>query len=132
MFFGQKIKEIRLKDPYTSLREFSKEIGIKASELSKIEYGYSFLDINTLERILSKCVTTTEDWVELVELYKKPFIMQEMDEDVFITHATAADDHAVTGEELGHITTWFRERAKEHNKKAREFNGKRKKNNTTS
>lgn len=133
MFFGQKLKEMRLKDPYVNARDFSKTMGIKPSELCNIEHGYSSPPSkDILEKILSKYAVTTEDWVGLVKSYKEPFIMQEMNEDAFITHATAADDHAVTGEELGHITTWFRERAKEHNKKAKEFNGKKKKNSTTS
>ena len=40
MFFGKKLKELRLNKAKVGLRKFADQIGMSPSELSDIEYGY--------------------------------------------------------------------------------------------
>ncbi len=125
-----------------SLRKFSKKIGIKPSEFSNIERGYTPPDDNfmTQLKVILDVSEDNKDWTELVKLYHVPFIMQKMSECGGIFHATKRiqkgeegytseeDDYntrSATPEECIEITEWLNNIAKEHNKKADEYNNEK-------
>jgi len=148
MIFGQKLKEMRLKYAEMGLRKFSEVMGVKASELSDIEQGYApppdcgrFL---AQVRVVLDISAEHEDWTELAKLRFEPFVMQKMEEEGRIFHATKRiqpgeegytseeDDYntrPATSKECVDISEWFNNRAREHNKKADEYNEKHKENN---
>ncbi len=156
MYFGKKLKEIRLKHADMGLRKFSKEIGIKASDLSNIECGYApYPNDEIFEKMHCVCkadidlaffLVFLDDWSELVILRKQPFIMQKMEEGI-IFHATKRiqpveesytseeDDYntrPATGKECIEITEFINNHVREHNKKADEYNnGQQRKIETT-
>lgn len=144
MFFGKKLKEFRLKYVHMGLRKFAKIIGICSSELYKIEAGHipppinssSFLpDVyNALE---GKKKISNLIWFELLELFRKPFVMQKMKETIGLFHATRRiqpgeegytseeDDYntsPATPDELIGIAEFINNHVREHNKKADTYN----------
>ena len=136
MFFGKKLKELRLKHAEMGLRKFSDELGISASELSNIERGlsphpkeeywlYKIMDILKMPQY-------SEDEIELCRLWDEPFVMQFMDEDIFIVHGLMADGSSATPEKLGEVSEWMQNKAKEHNEKARKYNGQKREDGSDS
>jgi len=142
MFFGKKLKEVRLKAGF-GLRKMSERMGMLASEYSDIERGYvdyrkEYL-ITKIKLILEGNVSK-EDLMQLWDLYEAPFVMQKMTEGGRIFHATKNIEgsetaclftgeiipktRAATVEECVEISEWMNERAREHNKKVDEFNNK--------
>jgi len=146
MIFGEKLNEIRLKYAEMGLRKFSEAIGVKASDLSNIEHGYApYPNDEIFEKMRDVCradvplavfLVFLDDWSELVGLRKQSFVMQKMEEGM-IFHATKRiqegengytseeDDYntrPATPKECGEITEWLNNRAREHNKKADEYN----------
>lgn len=126
MIFGQKLKELRLSNAEMGLRKFAREIGMKPSELSDIERGYAPppKNSNWLFMIAEKLKLgdLTSEQMDFHILWSQPFVMQFMEENGFIPHATATDGHTLNVEELDNLSSYINERAKEHNKKAREYN----------
>jgi transcriptional regulator with XRE-family HTH domain len=57
---GQRIREMREAAGYRNQREFARELGISASELSRIERGLRRLDTVLLRRIAEKLNTTMD------------------------------------------------------------------------
>lgn len=126
MIFGQKLKELRLSNAEMGLRKFAKEIGMKPSELSKIEHGYSpppkdskwfFVVAEKL-----KLKDMTSDQMDFHILWQQPFVMQLMDEDGFAVHGLMSDGTSADGDKLIELTEYLQNIAKEHNKKARKYN----------
>ena len=127
MFFGKKLKELRLKHSKKGLRNFALEIEIKPTELSNIELGYNKPPDDTY--LLHKIITAFnisshhKDWLELMILYRRPFVMQLMDENMMpspLTHKS--DGTPLTKSEFISLAEHVNNIAKEHNKKAREHN----------
>jgi len=84
MFFGKKLKELRLNNVRMGLRKFASTIGITARELSEIERGLvpppedeDFINIIVHSLQISR---RSKDCVELYDLYKSKFVKQEESE----------------------------------------------------
>lgn len=131
MFFGKKLRELRLRHAEMGLHKFHEAMGttLKVSELFDIEHGYaSPPDCGRFMAQILKVLDVPDDhqdWLELRDLrYDKPFVMQEKDENVVVSplvHKT--DGTRLSEEEYRGLNTHINNVAKEHNKKAREFNG---------
>ena len=131
MFFGKKLKELRLKHAKMGLRNFSIATGMLPSEYSNIERGLAPPpeDNKWFNKLCKKLKVPSHSEVKL-ELYnewKKPFVMQLMDEDISIGHALMTDGTSADAEKLGEVSEYMQNIAKEHNKKAREYNGSKRK-----
>lgn len=126
MFFGEKLKELRLKYAKKGMRSFSMEMGMKPSEYSAIERG--FTPPPKEEEWLHQVTEALElpefsgDEMALYICWNKPFVMQLMDEDIVICHALMTDDTSADAKKLGEVTEYMQNIAKEHNKKARKYN----------
>jgi hypothetical protein len=129
MFFGQKLKELRLKYAKMGMRNFSIEMGMGGAEYHALERGFTPppKDKEWMHNLLEKLQIPpwSEDEMGLYICWKKPFVMQLMDEDVFITHALMTDGSSGSLKKLKEVSDWMRDIAVEHNKKAREYNESR-------
>jgi transcriptional regulator with XRE-family HTH domain len=123
LFFGKKLKELRL-SLNINMRDFSKEINIKPSELSKIEMGYCSLNNNLFLKIEDFLNTKVkiEDLQILSDLYKEPFVMQKMTECGYINHVTKSDGSVATPKECKDVSDAINKYAREHNLKAEVYN----------
>lgn len=130
MFFGKKLRELRLRHAVMGLHKFTTAMGTtrKVSEMYDIEHGYipcpwSYSFSTQVRKVLGIPVDH-EDWIELVRLAREPFVMQEMDEGVVVSHLVHKTDGTPLSEpEYRGLNAHINDIAKEHNKKAREFNG---------
>ena len=127
MFFGQKVKELRLKYANKGLRNFSKEMEMSPSEYSNLERGFTppSQKDEWFRNLLKKLEVPdlSEDEMALYILWGKPFVMQEMSEDMTpspLTHKS--DGTRLTKEELIGLCDHVKNIAVEHNKKAKEYN----------
>ena len=129
MFFGKKLKELRLKHARMGLHNFHKAMGttLTVIDLFNIEHGYApppdcgrfMAQIHAALNIPSD----HEDWIELRDLrYNEPFVMQEMDEEVSVRHALMSDGSSADLKTLKKVSNHIRNVAKKHNKKAEEYN----------
>ena len=128
MFFGKKLKELRLKHPKRGMRNFAMDIGMDVLEYSNMEKGYNPPPDDTMflhNVIMGLGIPAQhEDWMDLMQLYREPFVMQLMSEGMVpspLTHKS--DGTPLTENEFRGLADHVNNIAKEHNKKAREFNG---------
>lgn len=126
MFFGKKLREIRLKYNY-GLYEFAKSLKVKPSVLCNVEHGYIPLSESGVWireiREMFGLKRRNEDIIELHKLYNESFIMQKMPENITLSDACAVNSNEYLPEEdLIDIDTYINAIAKEHNKKADEYN----------
>lgn len=129
MFFGEKLKEIRLNIKKVGITQFAKEIGMNPSDYSDIERGYVPPPENEewIEKILFALVgeNNMKSRAELYYYWKEPFRMQKMPENfipgIFLHHS---DGSRLTNEQLESFVEFMEERAKEHNQKADKYNKK--------
>lgn len=126
MFFGKKLKELRLEYGKGS-RVFAKEIGIKTSDLVNIEHGY--VPPPESEKWFFKVIKAlgiTDSpllHIELAKLYREPFEMQKMPEDVIpVMIFPSSDDDVSIVKKIERVANELNKRAKEHNRKADEYN----------
>ena len=134
MFFGQKLKEIRLNRAKMGLHKFAEKIDMDVIEYLNIEKGYAprpdcgrFMSKIRLEAGLNY---EDDDWDELVQLSYKPFVMQKMSEGVVPSPFThKSDGTQLTKEEFISLTDHINNIAKEHNKKAEIYNNEQQKKN---
>ena len=110
------------------LRNFSMATGMSPSEYSDIERGLAPppKDEEWIHKIVSllEMPQFSEDEMGLYVEWNKPFIMQLMDEDIYVCHALMADDTSADAEKLGGLSEYLQKIAVEHNKKAKEYNEK--------
>jgi hypothetical protein len=98
---------------------------MKAHELHDIEKG--FIPPPDDEKWLKKIIKVLEienessDAIELEHLFRAPFIMQKMSENIIPVFA-GDDDGPLPKDKLTHLRKWMRQQAIEHNKKADEYN----------
>ncbi len=133
MFFGKKLKEIRLYCAMQGQRKFAKTIGMLPSEYNRIEGGYQKPgDTLWLHNLIKKLGIDfdSEEEKELTYLWNEPFVMQKMSECGRIKHATkriGENDHdtrPATSIECVELTDYINDYVREHNKKADEYNRK--------
>ena len=125
MFFGKKLKELRLKSK-KGLRNFSLETKIKTSTYSNIELGYEkFEDVAIYDRIKDSFTedVSTEDIRKLDELFEAPFVMQKMPEPFMPSpFIHKSDGEKLTEDELMGLIDYVNTITKEHNEKADAYN----------
>ena len=131
MFFGKKLKELRLKHAKMGIHNFNKAMGtsLNVKELYDIEQGYAEKpDTTRFSQQIKYALGLTcdhPDWIELVKLSKEPFVMQKMPEGIIPSPLTHKNDgNQLTKEELISLTDYVNNIAIEHNKKADEYNKK--------
>ena len=123
MFFGKELKKARL-DVKIGLHKFAKKSGLDIGILSSVEHGWEKPpeDKEWLESVFKALEANEDTKKRLEEFIKMPFIMQEMNENVMIGHATKTDGSIATSEDLVNVSNYINEVAKKHNKKADEYN----------
>lgn len=129
MFFGKKLREMRLKYAKLGIHHFLKKIDIdvNASEYNYIEHGYICPpDSEAFMKSIQNAFGVDDDneeWKELCRLKQEKFVMQLMPEDVVISPLTHKTDGSyLTNDDLFRLNSYINHVAKEHNKKAREYN----------
>ncbi len=126
MFFGKKIKELRLKYSEIGLRKFANKIDMKPSELSNIERGFTKppQDIEWMWKIIYALGLEGDVAVQLefINMFKESFVMQEMEEDVIPAFVCTTTGKPIEEEKFEELCEWINIKAKEHNQKAREYN----------
>ncbi len=132
-FFGQLLKEMRLEYAKMGLRKFSEEIGMNPSELSKIEHGYVKppSEKKWIDMIGDKLglISSAPERDSLYFFWCQQFVMQEMPENFFPVFVSTLDDNPLTETKFKELTDWLNNIAKEHNKKAEEYNKKNNRKN---
>lgn len=139
MFFGQKLRELRLEAKMGS-RKIADKLDMKVSDYYNIENGYAKpLDALWVHLLIEKLEIgfQSDEAKELVRLYNEPFVMQKMSECGGIAHASvrisedetvdSIDDmvkrkRAATTDELIGITEHINKHVREHNEKADAYN----------
>ncbi len=143
IFFGKKLKEVRLKQ--YGLRKFAELMDMKPSELSKIERGYKKppstkkwfriiceklgFDLKSINEIMNSNLfyyPAAPDEAELYQLWKKPFVMQKMSENFIPAFVCTTDGNPIEETKFRELMEWLNNIAKEHNKKADEYNSRKK------
>ena len=125
MSFGKELKRMRLKHARIGIRKFASLMDMKPSTLCSIENGYmpppdddewlyKATSVLGLERTLQEMV--------LYRFWCKPFVMELMNEDCFITHATDIHGESLDEDGLIKLSKFISDHAKEHNIKAEKFN----------
>jgi transcriptional regulator with XRE-family HTH domain len=127
MFFGQKLKEYRLKYANMGLHKFAEKIKMSVSEYSKIERGYVKppKDTRWITRIIDSFGINfpCSEETKLLKLWKKKFVMQKMSEGGFVSpFVSKSDGTLLTTEEIVDLNEYINNYKKEHNKKADEYN----------
>ena len=127
MFFGKKLKELRLKYASMGLHNFADKIKMSVLLYSEIERGLVpppsskkwLHDIMDALQIEEGC----SDAVELFVLWEKPFVMQKMHDSVVCSPLThKSDGTKLTTEEYLKLNDYINSVAKKHNKMADEYN----------
>ena len=131
MFFGEKLKQARKELGEYGPRNFAAKMGMSPSDYVNIEHGYMSYptDFRWFDRLCYNLGLFNEDdflkdlGKELLLEWRKPFIMQKMHEDCVcspLVHKT--DGTPLTEEEFRNLHEHINNYAKEHNKKADEYN----------
>ena len=124
MFFGKKLKELRLKSNI-GLRKFAEKIEILPSELSDIEHGYKKLeDSEVFDAMKKNFVWPVNDLdiVNLEILLQEPFAMQKMSVGGIPVFPITTDGKPITDEKLRDLHEYLQTYMEEHNTKADIYN----------
>jgi len=125
MFFGKELKKARL-GAKMGLHKFAEKSGLDIGILSSVEHGWEKPpeDKEWLETIFGALEANEDTIKRLEEFIEMPFIMQKMNENVMIGHATKTDGSIATSDDLINLSNYINDVAKKHNKKADEYNNK--------
>ena len=127
MFFGKKLKELRLKYAKMGLHNFAEEAKMSVLLYSEIERGLvppppSKKWINDMIDLLQMEEGCLES-VFLYDLWDKPFVMQKMHDNVVCSPLThKSDGTPLTTEEYLKLNEHINSVARKHNKIADEYN----------
>ena len=130
MFFGQKLKKLRL-EANIGLRNFTNKIDMKSSEYNDIENGYIQYPINSdwIWKVINvlNLDDKSYDKLDLLYLWHEPFIMQKMPENILVSPFT----HTVDGELLNEkkyieLSKYVNKIAVKHNQKVDKYNASKK------
>lgn len=124
-FFGKRVRELRL-DKKIGLRKMAEKMEMKPSEYCDIEHGYAKPPEDDM--FLQRLITTlelqarSEQWLELMRLYKLPFVMQKMPTGGVPLFPIASDGRKLTTEDHVKLHEYLQNYFEEHNKKADAYN----------
>jgi len=127
MFFGQRLRELRLEYAKMGVRRFAKKIKMSTLEYYNIEHGYEEppKESKWITLIIENLGLEKhrEQEMSLLDLWTKPFVMQKKPEDVAVSPlAHKTDGTRLTKEEYISLNKHINDIAKEHNKKADRYN----------
>ena len=125
MLFGKKLREIRL-SKHIGMRDIAEAIGLSPSDYIKLERGYIEPPrdpewIKTVAEKLNIKEFSGEDMALYISWSKK-FIMQEMP--YYKPVMVLSNDGETPEEDMHELNLYLKEIVDNHNKKAKEFNGK--------
>lgn len=127
MFFGKKLKELRLKHASIGLHNFANHINMSVLFYSEMERG--LIPPPPSKKWIYEMMTflnLKHDSLEAMELYNlwaKPFIMQKMSENVVVSPLVhKSDGTRLTTEEYIQLNEHINSVGREHNKIAHEYN----------
>jgi hypothetical protein len=130
MFFGKKLKELRIKHAKQGLRRFSDTVDMCPSQYSEMERGivppppckkwiYGIIDILGLKH-------DDPEAIELYDLWGEPFVMQKMRDDGIVSPlAHKSDGTPLTKDEYLKLNEYINSIGREHNKIADGYNKER-------
>lgn len=130
MFFGKKLKELRLEYAGMGLRKFSNHIGMSPSQYSQTERG--IVPPPPCKKWIAGMIDSLNiehDSLEALELYNlwdEPFVMQKMNENVIVSPLShKSNGTRLTTEEYININEHINSIGRKHNKVAEGYNKKR-------
>jgi hypothetical protein len=127
MFFGKKLKDLRIRK--MGIHKFKEAMGtsFNVTELYEIEHGYakppeSIMFLQQL--ILALDISPqSEDWLELIQLYRMPFVMQKMPTGLIPSPLTAKTDGTqLNKNEFIDLCKYINSVSENHNIKADVYN----------
>jgi hypothetical protein len=125
MYFGKKLKELRIREPYASMRDVAKALDMKPSEYSRLEHAYAAPpeDAEWFWKLVYSIGVgdDIEAQLTLRSLLLEPFVMQEMPE--FIpAFVCTTDGNPLSKDKMTEFVEWMNDKVEEHNKEAKEYN----------
>jgi hypothetical protein len=127
MFFGKKLKELRLKYASMGLHNFANKINMSVLLYNEIERG--LVPPPPCRKWIGEVMVSLNmefgcsDAVELYDLWGKPFVMQKMNDSVVCSPLThKSDGTPLTTEEYLKLNEHINSHARKHNKIADEYN----------
>ena len=123
MFFGKKLKELRLKKKI-GISFFAEKIEKSPSYLTDVEMGYvkPFEDFDFIIEISKILELDKNDELDLIHYWLKPFLMQKKSVDVIPILTSDKNGNLFNEEKREEFRQFLRKRAIEHNEKAEEYN----------
>ncbi len=126
MFFGEKMRELRLENAKQGLHNFATTMNMSPLDYYNIESGYAPpMDSLWLHDLILKLNISfgSEDAVELTCFYNEPFVMQKMSTGGKIsplTHTTKGE--RLSPDKLQSLQEHLDDIVTDHNEKADEYN----------
>jgi transcriptional regulator with XRE-family HTH domain len=123
MFFGQYLKQLRLKYRKVGLHDFAFLAMVKPSDLNAIENGYMEPPKNIagwIDHVMYHLgIENTPEGEALCKLYKAPFEMQLKPEHIAIAQIISDDGEEVSLNKIKKLQKEMKKAAKDHNAKVK-------------